>query len=194
MCDTGYSVKRLVEDLRDLKARGEPEAAMLEEVREYVKRLLLMKHNWLRASMCVPSEDPSSAGIYKLHEEPDHSLAIFVVTWSPGEETPPHDHATWAVIAGLQGWETQHRWKRLDDGSRPGYAEVVRVGSERIDSNAIVALDSNAIHSVQNDSGALSVTLHVYGMNVEYTDRRSFDPERRTTSAYRLGAMLAGKA
>ena len=42
MCDTGYSVKQLAEDLRDLKARGEPEPVLLEEVSERVKRLLLM--------------------------------------------------------------------------------------------------------------------------------------------------------
>ena len=172
MCDTGYSVKRLVEDLKRLQAHGEPEAALLEEVRERVKRLLLMKHNWLRSSMCVPGADPSSPGCYKLHEEPDHSLAVFVVTWAPGGETPPHDHGTWAVIAGLDGWETLHRWKRVDDGSNP----VVRDGSERVDTKAIVAMDSSAIHSVQNDSGAVSVTLHVYGMDPDYTDGRDYIP------------------
>lgn len=168
MCDTGYSVKRLVEDLRELKARGEPEPVMLEEVRELVKRLMLMKHNWLRGSMRVPSADPSSPGVYRLHEEPDHSLSVFVHTWAPGEETRPHNHGTWAVIGGLEGWETQHRWKLLDDGS------VVRDRSERVDERTIVALDSQAIHSVHNDSGAVSVTLHVYGVDPEYTGRRSF--------------------
>ena len=55
MCDTGYTPRDLVADLRDLKARGVPEAEMLEEVSAMVKRLLLMKHNWLRGSMQVPS-------------------------------------------------------------------------------------------------------------------------------------------
>jgi hypothetical protein len=36
-------------------------------------------------------------------------------------------------------------------------------------------LDSDTIHSVHNDSGALSVTLHVYGRNPEFTDRRHFE-------------------
>ena len=168
MCDTGYSVKRLVEDLQELKARGEPEAVVLEEARDYVKRLVMMKHNWLRSSMCQPGESPSLPSIYKLHEEPDHSLTISVVTWTPGDETSPHDHATWAVIAGLQGYETQHRWKRVGN-------DIERDGSERIDANTIVTLDSNAIHSVHNDSGANSVSLHVYGMNPEYTDRHWYE-------------------
>ena len=175
MCDTGYSVKRLVEDLKELRTRGEPEAAMLEEARDLVKRLLLMKHNWLRGSMQVPSGDPSTAGVFQLHEEPDHSLAVSVVTWAPGGKTGPHNHATWAVIGGLDGWETQHRWKRVE-GANPASAQVRRVASERIDARTIVALDSQAIHSVENDSGAPSVTLNVYGVNPDYTDRRRFDP------------------
>jgi predicted metal-dependent enzyme (double-stranded beta helix superfamily) len=190
MCDTGYSVKQLVQDLAELGSRGVSEPELLGEARDLVKRLLLMKHNWLRAYMCKPTEDPSSAGVYKLHEEPDHSLAVFVVTWAPGRETPPHDHGTWAIIAGLDGWETNHRWKRLDDGGRAGYAEVVRDRSERIDAGAISALPADTIHSVHNDSGALSVTLHVYGMHPDHTDRQRFDPEARTASDYRFGATL----
>ena len=170
MCDTGYTVRDLVADLRELKGRGETEAVMLDEVSEMVKRLLLMKHNWLRASMQVPSGDPTQASVYRLHEEPDHSLTVNVVTWMAGRENRPHNHETWAVIGGLVGWETQHRWKRVGEDT------VERILTERIDTKTIVTLDSQAIHSVHNDSGALSVTLHVYGMNPEYTDRRRFEP------------------
>jgi predicted metal-dependent enzyme (double-stranded beta helix superfamily) len=186
MCDTGYSVKRLVEDLQELKARGEPEPVLLEEVGECVKRLLLMKHNWLRSSMCQLAAD-GTTGIHQLHEEPDHSLAVFVVAWPPGRETSPHEHRTWAVVAGLDGWETQHRWKRLDDGSKAGHAELVHDGSERIDSRTIVTLATDAIHSVHNDSGAISVTLHVYGMHPDYTGRLGFNPREQTSAPYVRG-------
>jgi len=155
VCDTGYSVKRLAEDLRAIAGRGGPEAEMLEQVRGKVKELMMMQHNWLRPSM-------TKADSYLLHEEPDHTLAVFVYTSAPGEESPPHEHASWTVIGGLEGWQTHHRWKRAG-------AELVREGSERVDSVTIVALGSGAIHSVQNDSGARSVTLHVYGKNPDYT-------------------------
>jgi len=146
---------------------------MLEEVGEMVKRLLLMKHNWLRASMQVPSGDPTQASVYRLHEEADHSLTVNVVTWMAGRENRPHNHETWAVIGGLSGWETQHLWKRV--AGDPDHVE--RVSTGRIDPKTIVKLGSDTIHSVHNESGALSVTLHVYGMNPELTDRRSFEPQ-----------------
>ena len=170
MCDTGYTPRDLVADLRDLKARGAPEGEMLEEVSGLVKRLVMMKHNWLRPSMQVPSGDITQASIYPLHEEPDHSLTVNVVTWMAGRENRPHNHETWAVIGGLVGWETQHRWKRVGEDT------VERILTEKIDPKTVVTLDSQAIHSVHNDSGELSVTLHVYGMNPEFTDRRRFDP------------------
>ena len=186
MCDTGYSVKRLVEDLKDLRESGAGDAAMQREVPELVKRLILMKHNWLRPYMCEPHADPKMAGIYALHEEPDHTLAIMVVTWQPRDETPAHDHGTWAIIAGLEGSETNHWWKRVDDGRTPGHAEIERAGSERIEPATIIAMPADAIHSVENDSGAKSVTLHVYGMHVDYTDRHQFDPARHTITPYRF--------
>jgi predicted metal-dependent enzyme (double-stranded beta helix superfamily) len=189
MCDTGYSVRQLADDMRRLRAGGADDAAMAAAVPEMVKRLVLMKHNWLHAYMCQPNAaDPNSAGIHKLHEDDDHTLGVFVVTWLPGDETPPHDHGTWAVIAGLEGSETNHRWKRVDDGRVPGYADVRRERSERIDAGTIVSMAPDTIHSLHNDSGGQSVTLHVYGVNVDFTDRHKFDPVAHSMAPYRFGA------
>ena len=188
--DPGYSVRSFIEDLKALRAAAPCEAALLRGARALVRRLQMSKHDWLRPWMCVPGTQPGAAGVHRLHEEPDHTLAVFVVTWLPGEETPPHDHATWAVIAGVSGRETQHWWSRLDDGSVPGHAEVARSYSETIDAGSIVTMTSQAIHSVHNDSDGPSVTLHVYGMDVDFTDRYKFDPEARTRSAYRMGGTI----
>lgn len=187
MCDTGYSVKRLVEDMKELRAGGADDAAMQREVPELARRLILMKHNWLRPYMCEPHPDPKMAGIHALHEEADHTLAVMVVTWQPRDETPAHDHGTWAIIAGLEGAETNHWWKRMDDGRTPGHADVRRAGSERIEPGTIIAMPGDAIHSVENDSGAKSVTLHIYGVHVDYTDRHQFDPVKQTVTPYRFG-------
>jgi predicted metal-dependent enzyme (double-stranded beta helix superfamily) len=186
MCDAGYTVRELVLDLRDLVRGGHDDRAMAKAVPDLAKRLVLMKHNWLRPYMCVAGA-ANAAGIHALHEEADHSLAIFVVTWLPGDETPPHDHGTWAVIAGIDGHETNHWWKRCDDGKTPGYADVRRDGADRIDAASIVAMTGEAIHSLHNDSGAVSVTLHLYGRNVDYTDRHKYDPARHTIAPYKLG-------
>jgi predicted metal-dependent enzyme (double-stranded beta helix superfamily) len=192
MCDTGYSVRQLAADLRQLRAQGLDDDAMVREAADLAKRLVLMKHNWLHPYMCVPNQEPGAgAATHRLHEEADHSLAMFVVTWLPGDETPPHDHGTWAVIAGLEGHETNHWWKRTDDGSVADFARVERAGAERIDSGKIIAMTANAIHSLHNDSDGVSVTLHLYGINVDHTDRHKYDPARHTMAPYRFGGTTA---
>lgn len=189
MCDTGYTIKQLVSHLRDLKRETASEANMLEVVPLLAQRIVASRHNWLRPHMCVPNEGGgASAGLFRLHEEADHSLSVVVVTWLPGDETPPHDHGTWAVIAGIEGHESNHWWKRLDDGTIPGYADVRRAGHQRIDSTTCVAMPGDAIHSLHNDSDSVSVTLHLYGRNVDFTDRHKFDPARHTMAPYRMGA------
>ncbi|HXF79762.1 MAG TPA: cysteine dioxygenase family protein [Usitatibacter sp.] len=171
MCDTGYTVRDLAADLRDLKTRGLDDASMLREASELVKRLVLMKHNWLRGYMTTLGEGKEAAR-HVLHEEPDHSLALFVITAGPGRESPPHDHGTWAVIAGLEGSETQRLWRRS------GGDEVERADESPIDAATVVTLDSDTIHSMHNDSNAAAVTLQLYGTNVDFTEHRTYTPRR----------------
>lgn len=173
MCDTGYTVRDLAADLKELKARGLDEAAMLREAAELVKRLVLMKHNWLRGYMTTLGEGKSAIR-HVLHEEPDHSLAIFVITSGAGRESPPHDHGTWAVIAGLEGRETQRLWKRWTGD------EVEPLGDSAVDPRTVVTLSSDTIHSMHNDSDAVAATLQLYGMNVDFTEHRTYTPRRQS--------------
>ncbi len=184
MCDTGYSVRNLAADLQKLAAGGADEREMLEKVPDLAKRLVLMRYNWLRTYMCEADPERNLAGRYVLHEEPDHGVTVSVVTWKPGDQTPPHDHGTWSVVAGLDGAETHQLWKRVDDGATPGHAEIVPAESQAIDGATIVALAGEAIHSVHNESGAPSVTLQIYGRNVDHTPHNRYDPARRTVERY----------
>jgi len=173
MCDTGYTVREFVSDLRELKSRGLDEAALLAEARDLASRLMLMKHNWLRGYMTAPPESPDQDfSHHKLHEEPDHSLLVLVVTLGAGRHTQPHDHGTWALIAGLDGQEKNCRWRIASND------EVEVTGSESIDPATIVSIYSGEIHSLHNETGAPSVTLQVYGSNPEFTLHRNYTPRR----------------
>jgi predicted metal-dependent enzyme (double-stranded beta helix superfamily) len=134
---------------------------------------MLMKHNWLRSYMMAP---PASAdhpfSRHKLHEEPDHSLLVLVVTLGAGRHTAPHDHGTWALVAGLDGQETNRRWRLAGGG------DVEPDGEEAIDSATIVSIPSGEIHSLHNDTAAPSVTLQVYGSNPEFTAHHNYTARR----------------
>ena len=117
-------------------------------------------------------------GIHVLHEEPDHRLLVFAAAWLPGRGPTPHDHGTWAVVAGVDGAETNISWERLDDGSRPGYASLRKREERIVEPGDVLTFLPGAIHSVVNHTREVTVSLHVYGFNINLTQRAQFNVEQ----------------
>ena len=59
----------------------------------------------LGLSRAITRRTPIKASVHVLHEESDHRLAVFAVSWLPGRGVPPHDHGTWAIVVGVDGPE-----------------------------------------------------------------------------------------
>ncbi len=188
--ETEFNIDSLVAELRAARAAASGERDLLARVRVLARRAATRRDDWLRPEMCVPDAE-QGFGICVLHEEADHQLAVFVASWLPGRGTPPHDHGTWAVVAGLEGTERNSFWKRLDDRGRPGYAETVMVGERTFGPGDILVLPSGAIHSVWNDGDRIAVSLHIYGRHVNYTQRSRFDPVNRIEAPFRLATVDA---
>jgi predicted metal-dependent enzyme (double-stranded beta helix superfamily) len=99
----------------DIKARMEAAKPVLEQ---------LVKDSGLRA---ISAKWPSTEGGKNLlfYVDPDYGFAINAVVRVPGRRGRPHDHgAAWVLYGVLDGTESLERYQRLDDGSRPGYAEI----------------------------------------------------------------------
>jgi predicted metal-dependent enzyme (double-stranded beta helix superfamily) len=90
------------------------------------------------------------------------------------------------VVVGVDGAERNTFWTRLDDGSRPGQAEIRRERDQVLGPGEVVTFQPDAIHSVVNESARVTVSLHVYGKHVNYTTRSQFDPERDIEKAFIL--------
>ena len=179
------AVEAFVVALRAARAAGGDERDMLARVAPLCAGLAARRGEWLHAAMCRPDPDQGFS-LHVLHEESDHALAVFVVTWLPGRSTMPHDHGTWAVIAGLEGVERNALWERVDDRSRPGHAELRRTGERSVGPGELILLPEGSIHSVVNDTDAVTVSLHAYGRHVNYNARSQFDPDARTESPYQV--------
>jgi predicted metal-dependent enzyme (double-stranded beta helix superfamily) len=60
-----------------------------------------------------------------LYVDPDYDFVINAVVRVPGRKGSVHDHADcWVLYGLLDGTESLERYDRLDDGRRPGYAEI----------------------------------------------------------------------
>jgi hydroxyacylglutathione hydrolase len=177
-----YALADFVQDLRCITTDTHDPQAIITRVSPLAQRLA-MTRDWLQASHYLCDEE-QGFGVHLLHEEADHTLAVFAIAWLPGRGAPPHNHGTWAVVAGVDGPETNTFWKRLDDGSRPGYAEVAWHGEKVFGPGEVVAFLPHDIHSVTNETPAVTVSLHVYGKHLNYTGRSQFDPTAKTVTPF----------
>jgi predicted metal-dependent enzyme (double-stranded beta helix superfamily) len=170
------TLAQFVNDLRAIAARTQDPGEIAGCVRPLARELALAR-TWLQPAhyACDPEQ---GFGVHVLHEEPDHTLFVIAAAWLPGRGVAPHNHGTWAVVAGVDGDERNTFWKRLDDGSRPGYAKLHKQGEKVFGPGDVLALLPGAIHSVANDTSQVTVSLHIYGYNLNLATRSQFDPAR----------------
>jgi predicted metal-dependent enzyme (double-stranded beta helix superfamily) len=177
-----YSLDQYIDDLRRIARETNDEDEIISRVAPLAQRMALQK-DWLRQKH-YEVDEAQGFGVHVLHEEPDHTLAVFAVAWAPGRGTPAHDHGTWAVVCGVEGAERNIRYKRLDDGSRPGYAELEVKHDFAADEGELVCMKTGGIHLVRNESDQVTLSLHTYGKHVNHTDRSQFDPEAKTAQSF----------
>lgn len=171
-----YTLAAFVEDLRAVTAQEDDPQTIITRVAPLAERLGLSKE-WLRPEHYT-CDDEQGFGVHLLHEEPDHTLAVFAISWLPGRGAPPHNHGTWAVVSGVDGPEKNIFWKRTDDASRPGYAEVIWNGEQMFGPGEVVAFLPHEIHSVENETECTTVSLHIYGKHLNHTGRSQFDVDK----------------
>ena len=73
------------------------------------------------------------------YEDPDYKFVINGLIKNPRSRTQIHDHAhNWTLYGVLDGHETIERYERLDDRSKPDFADIrqkenVQVGPGKVD-------------------------------------------------------------
>jgi len=183
MSQDDYSIAQLVADLRRIRTEAADEHRLLAAVRPLALRAADSRDLWLEERMFAPDKEQGFS-LYPLSEEKDHSLAVFAFSWLPDRGTPPHDHGTWAVVAGVVGPEWNTFWRRQDDGSRPGHAKLTQIGAKMFLPGEVLAMPSGTIHQVRNQTAAVTISLHIYGMHINHTGRSQFDTKNDTALPY----------
>lgn len=183
--DTRYSVEQYVADLRRITAAMPDYGELFDQVAPRARRLALAKESWIEPAH-YETDAEQGFGVHLLHEEPDHSLAVFVVAWLPDRGTPPHDHGTWAVVVGLDGDERNVKFNRRDDRSRSDYAELEERCRFEAGPGDVICMRPGGIHLVHNDTHRVTASLHTYGRHVNYTKRASFNLETNEATPFIL--------
>src|SRR5882757_5802138 len=138
-----------------------------------------------RADLFPQDEFPlgPDGGIYRLSEDPDHRFTLYASAGGPGKKVPPHNHTTWAVIAGVHGAERNVVYDRLDNGARADFVQLREAPAKEktLRNGDVIAYLPDDFHHIETPaaSGAGSGTalhLHFYGLSLEHLpDRVSVD-------------------
>lgn len=104
--------------------------------------------------------------IYRLAEDLDGGHALYLSLGAPGKAQPPHDHTTWAIIAGVQGNERNEVYarERSADPLRDVLSHVQRVDVQPGSSIVLGPADVHTIELVGDEPGA---HLHFYGLALD---------------------------
>lgn len=137
-----------------------------------------------------PPIEGGNASMYRLSEDADHRYALYVVAPAPGQFAPPHDHSTWAVIAGVHGRESNKLYTRTDDGTQPGVAQIEQSVELDIVPGTAIALMPDDIHSIHLGADGPHANLHLYGMSVEHCPERKM--YSRSKGTYKIFPAATG--
>ena len=135
-----------LEELKVIWATLPDDGQRMEVARESLRALIgqddLLEHsrNW-----------PDTVGQnLLLYEDERFGFVVNAVVRPAGYKGGVHDHAqAWVLYGVLDGEETLERFRRLDDGDKPGYAEVELVSATRGARGSVDIVPPYDIHAEQ---------------------------------------------
>lgn len=111
-----------------------------------------------------------------LHPQGLFSLRMYL--WGPGEYTYPHDHNAWGVIGTVSAGYEVINYRRVDDESKEGYAQLKEVERLHLQpgETAFTLPLNMGIHQTGNAGQESILTLHFYGKSIPRGYLNGFDP------------------
>nr|WP_315593988.1 rhodanese-like domain-containing protein [uncultured Cupriavidus sp.] len=156
------------------KARLEPVARALEALGQQ-RELFPERH--------FPVSAANPAQVYRLAEDLDGRFALYVSAGLPGKAQPPHDHTTWAIIAGITGRERNNFFAReaTDDPTRDTLREI---NESDVVAGTSVTLLPDDVHTIELIGQENGLHLHFYGLALDRLSGRVVF-ESKAGGAYR---------
>ncbi|WIM11990.1 rhodanese-like domain-containing protein [Enhydrobacter sp.] len=168
------AVRQLVDQARAIEKDGIGRATL-----DRLGHLLASLAN--RAELFPQEEFPlgPDGGIYRLSEDRDHRFALYASAGGAGKKVPPHNHTTWAIIAGVHGAERNVVYDRLDNGARADMVQLREAPAREktLRRGDFICYLPDDFHHIETPAGSGdALHLHFYGLSLEHLpDRVSVD-------------------
>jgi len=172
-------LEKFIGELRAIWSTNADNQSRMEKAKPVLERFVL------EPTLKAHSADwPSTEGHKNLllYVDPDYDFVINAVVRVPGRKGSIHDHAdAWVLYGLLDGAESLERYERLDDGSRPDYAEVKLASVTTGKQGKVDLVPPRAIHAEQGGqtrSVAIIVRSQKLGQGTVLQGR--YDPVAKT--------------
>jgi predicted metal-dependent enzyme (double-stranded beta helix superfamily) len=178
-----YSLEEFCKDCRDA-IRKDPGNGGREAIRRNLERLLQNKE--LVDKECAPDR---ARGTYTLYHDPEFDFHVLAHCFDGGTKSPPHDHGhSWAVYGQARHHTDMTVWRRTDDGTHKGHAELEVKKQYRLDSGMAGTFNPGDIHSIDFPEGARFI--RVTGTNLDHVDQAVYNLKDKTVKIASAAAAI----
>lgn len=118
-----------------------------------------------------------------LYEDPDYHFVINATVRQPDSKGAIHDHGhSWTIYGLLEGTERIERYKRLDDGKRPGYAELRLIGDREMGPGGVDFVPPYEVHAERGGpKRSVAIIIRSERM-VGRFKQHMFEPDKKTVA------------
>ena len=167
------AVAKTIAEIRAIESGKGVTRETLEQIKQKLIDLAQRTELFPEAHFPAPGPEEIQA-LYLLSEDADRRFALYVYRPQPGKETPPHNHTTWAVVAGISGQEPNRTFERV---AGPDGRAVLRPLREfTVGSGQAVAYLPDDFHSIHIGGTRAIMHLHMYGRSLlDLPQREHYD-------------------
>jgi len=140
-----YRLYRFLTDVENIIWQESDDRLRLQKICPLVRRLL-NESEWILTSFAMPDRE-TGWSVQMIYDEPDFALTVQTVAWSPQRVSSIHNHATWGIVALIDGEEKNTFWQRSPIPDFPD--RIVKTGEYILTSGDILCLMPEAIHQVE---------------------------------------------
>ena len=152
MTTVKYSLEEFAHDMESLLVSQPNQQNIFDTGSSWLEKLI-SNPDAIAQQFHVPAANGRrpNHGSYLLYQS-ESGLSVTAVVWGSGEHVDPHDHRTWGMIGILDNHLTETRFRRVDDRSKEGYAQLEQDRRAEFKPGEITLLipDIDEIHQLDN--------------------------------------------
>jgi predicted metal-dependent enzyme (double-stranded beta helix superfamily) len=172
-------LEQFIAELRGIWAANPDNRSRMEKAKLALERFVM------EPALKAHSKDwPSTEGHKNLllYVDSDHEFVINAVVRVPGRKGSIHDHAdAWVLYGLLDGTESLERYDRIDDGSKPDYAEVKLSSVTTGTQGKVDLVPPRAIHAEQGgDARSVAIIVRSQKLGQGTVLQGRYDPAAKT--------------